>query len=595
MSDPLEALYARPLPAGRHGALYNAFSYPTKISAESVAVFIACHTRPGDRVLDVFGGSGTTGIAALLCERPTATMLRIADDAGLKPVWGKRDATVYELSEIGSLLGRVMTHAPEPSAFRSAAQRLIERAEAIAGDGYASPGPDGESGQVRHIIWSDLVTCPNCRHVTTYADVRVRYSPLRFDDTHTCSECGVHSETAAWQRVNEVVKDPWTGASIERRARVPWRVYGKGKGGNWVRPATSADAAAEADSVKRPLPKGAPISELRWGDLYRSGYHRGISHLHHLYTARNFYALATLWSLIDDEPEGIRDALRLFVLSYNASHSTLMTRVVLKKNSTDFVLTGAQSGVLYVSGLPVEKNVFAGLRRKIGVFANAFDLLFGTEGSVDVVTGSSTRLSLPDESVDYVFTDPPFGGYIPYSEINQINELWLGRPTQTADEAIVSPAQGKGLADYERLLAEVFAETARVMKPVAEATLVFHSAHASVWQALSASLAKAGLSVTSASVLDKTQASFKQVNGHVAVSGDPLLRVQKRGDALTESVTATMETLAEDASHVADVPASKRQRERVYSRLVGEALVLGVPVTLDARDFYLQQRVGGGK
>ncbi len=68
------------------------------------------------------------------------------------------------------------------------------------------------------------------------------------------------------------------------------------------------------------------------------------------------------------EDEDLQSALRLWVLSYNASHSTLMTRVVLKKNSKDFVLTGAQSGVLYVSGLPVEKNIFAGLRRKISVF-----------------------------------------------------------------------------------------------------------------------------------------------------------------------------------------------------------------------------------
>ena len=137
------------------------------------------------------------------------------------------------------------------------------------------------------------------------------------------------------------------------------------------------------------------------------------------------------------------------MLSYNAAHSTLMTRVVLKKNSTDFVVTGAQSGVMYVSGLPVEKNVFVGVRRKIATFAAAFELLHGLSGEATIVTGSSADLHLPDESVDYVFTDPPFGGYIPYSEINQVNELWLGQTTQTEDEAIISPAQGKGVGEYQ--------------------------------------------------------------------------------------------------------------------------------------------------
>jgi hypothetical protein len=54
--------------------------------------------------------------------------------------------------------------------------------------------------------------------------------------------------------------------------------------------------------------------------------------------------------------EDVRDALKLLILSYNATHSTLMTRIVVKRGQPDFVLTGAQSGVLYVSGLPVEKT-----------------------------------------------------------------------------------------------------------------------------------------------------------------------------------------------------------------------------------------------
>ena len=70
-----DALYSSPVESRRSGALYNAFSYPTKIDPEAIAVFVAAHTSPGDTVLDVFAGSGTTGIAVRLCERPTARML----------------------------------------------------------------------------------------------------------------------------------------------------------------------------------------------------------------------------------------------------------------------------------------------------------------------------------------------------------------------------------------------------------------------------------------------------------------------------------------------------------------------------------------
>ena len=172
--------------------------------------------------------------------------------------------------------------------------------------------------------------------------------------------------------------------------------------------------------------------ELRWGDLFRAGYHRGITHLHHFYTPRNFLALATLWDLVKDFDADLQDALRLLVLSFNASHSTLMTRVVVKTGQRDLVLTGAQSGVLYVSGLPVEKNVFDGVHRKISTLSSAFALVVGSGSSVSVTNGSSTSMTLDSRSIQYVFTDPPFGAYIPYAEINQLNEGWLGAATDRA-------------------------------------------------------------------------------------------------------------------------------------------------------------------
>jgi len=590
--DAPDALYDRPLAAGRHGPLYNAFSYPTKIAAESIALFIACHTQPGARVLDVFGGSGSTGMAALLCERPTPRMLQMASDAGLTPEWGRRDAVVYELSEIGSLLARVMTHSPRPAEFAAAAKRVLASAKSLALDAYTTVDPSGEVGDIRHIIWSDVVRCPQCAATTTYAAARVRYEPLRFADLHRCAECSHSGHPDSWVRETETALDPLTGQTVSRRARVPWRVYGTSKGGNWSRPGTSSDSCS--DGSANALPSSAPIAELSWGDLYRSGYHQGITHLHQLYTPRNFQVLAILMQVIESEPEHLHDALRLFVLSYNASHSTLMTRVVLKQNSKDFVLTGAQSGVLYVSGLPVEKNIFRGLQRKLGVFVRSFEMLHGTSGAVDVVTGSSTKLDLPDASVDYVFTDPPFGAYIPYSEINQINELWLGCRTAKEDEAIVSPSQGKGVNEYQSLLTQVFSEMSRVMRPRAEATVVFHSAHASIWQALAAALAGAGLEVAAASILDKTQASFKQVNGHVAVSGDPLLRVRKIGPATTAESATTIEALASSISaDSADEPDDTRRNRRLYAKVVGQALVTGVPVTVDARSFYERTTSGG--
>lgn len=577
-------LYEQPLPSGRHGPLYNAFSYPTKISAESVALFIACHTQPGDRVLDVFGGSCSTAVAARLCARPTPRMLGLAEQAGVSPTWGPRDAVVYEISVIGSLLGEVMSSPPDPCDFAAAARRVLSAGRERAPDLYATTDAAGQPGEIRHIVWSDVVACPDCRRLTTYADVRVRWNPLCFADTNKC-ECGYQGHPDDWVRRTAAREDPWTGVTAEKRERVPWRVYGRAGSRRWSRPATADDAITEREVASRPLPDSAPIAPLVWGDLHRSGYHQGMTQLHDLYTARNFWAMALLWDLAGEEPEHLRDALRVWLLSYNQSHSTLMTRVVLKRDSKDFVLTGAQSGVLYVSGLPVEKNVFNGLERKIGVFERAFEMVSGTGGVVTVVNGSSTELDLPNGSVDYVFTDPPFGGYIPYSEINQINELWLGQTTEKVSEAIVSRAQGKDVADYEALLSAIFAETSRVMKPDANATVVFHSAHVDVWRALTRSLDLAGLGVKAANVLDKTQGSFKQVSQHVSVSGDPLILLRKNvgEDSWAERAMPDVADLI--IADQAIVSASRRDGQHAFSRFVAASLVRGEPITLGAREF----------
>ncbi len=122
-----------------------------------------------------------------------------------------------------------------------------------------------------------------------------------------------------------------------------------------------------------------------------------------------------------------------------------------KKGQDDLVVTSAQPGVLYVSGLPVEKNIFTGVQRKIGTMARAFSITHGRGDGVEIRNASCLNLDIPTGSVDYVFTDPPFGGNIPYSEVNFLNEAWLGQTTDSADEAIVSPHQDKSVEDYKEL------------------------------------------------------------------------------------------------------------------------------------------------
>lgn len=586
ISKSVVNVYSKPLPSTRSGALYNAFSYVTKISPEAIAVFIATHTKPGDRVLDVFGGSGTTGLAALLCDKPSEVMIQMALELGVEPEWGPRHAVVHELSTLGAFVAKVLSCPIDPQRFEAAAKQLLAKAEKKLGWAYEALDPHGEMGFIRYSIWSDVLVCPSCKTEVSYWDAAVRWDPIRLVDSFTCPACEKASAVNACERASETVTDPLLGVPIERKKRVLAQIYGKSKTGNWNRKPSQLDEQVYARATDTLLPPSAPNETVFWGDLYRAGYHKGITHFHHFYTSRNFLAIATLWELTNEFSEDLRDSLRLLILSYNGSHSTLMTRVVVKEGGSEFVLTGAQTGVLYISGLPVEKNVFEGIKRKVGSLSRAFETVKDSRSTVQVINASSTNVQLPDASVDYVFTDPPFGDFIPYAEINQINEVWLGQMTDRREEVIMSNAQGKGVDDYGRMMGQVFKEVSRVMKPDALATVVFHSAKATVWKALTEAYDSAGLSVRATSVLDKIQASFKQVVSTVSVKGDPLLLLSKGATSLGVAGLTAEDIATQIIEQAKDAVESERGSQRLYSRFISRCLEVGEDVHLGAREFY---------
>jgi 16S rRNA G966 N2-methylase RsmD len=585
LSDDVASLYDQALPSARTGPLYNAFSYPTKISPEAIALFIATHTKPDGTVLDVFAGSGTTGLAVKLCDSPTPSMVSEAARLGINPEWGPRNAVLYDVGVLASFISEVMCNPPDPERFEAEATELLSRAEKELGWLYATIDPDGLPATVRHIVWSDVLGCPLCGQEVTYWDAAVSYDPLRLADFFVCDGCKREQAVSDCERLTESYFDRGVGRNSLRKRRVPVQVYGRTGSRTWQRPVERTDLATIEKIDRAPYPENAPRVEIEWGDLYRSGYHEGISHLHHFYTPRNFLAISTLWRLIDDCDADMRDALRLLVLSFNASHSTLMTRVVLKKNQKDFVLTGAQSGVLYISGLPVEKNVFVGVARKIKTFKSSFEMVHESRSQVEVVNSSSTLLDLRDESVDYVFTDPPFGDFIPYAELSQINEAWLGNSTNREQEAIISGAQGKDVSSYGEMMKQVFAEVARVLRNDGVATVVFHSAKASVWRALTDAYGHAGFRVRTTSVLGKTQASFKQVISPASVKDDPLILLD-RDERETEpsSIDEVFDAVVTNASksEIRD----ERGQQRMFSRFITRCLLNEITVTMDASEFY---------
>jgi len=601
----LDSFYGKAIRSTRSGAIFNAHSYPTKINVAAAMPFIVAHTRPGDVVFDGFAGSGVSGLASALCERPDGDARRSVEDVLGSVAWGSRNCVLYDLSELACFISNSLLNPPDPIAFTEAANDVLRILESDWGWVYRAQDDASSPGAIRYTLWTDHPICPNCGVVSTYWDLAVSLSPPRMASAVRCLDCSHEFDVASAERLTEEYWDDLLGQTCRRRVRAPVFVYGRTDKSFWKRPISEADLELIERTDDTPVPPRAPIEPMlgkggsHWGELYRAGYHFGITHVHHFYTRRNLIALASAWEATEAYPEEIQNALRFWISSYNASHSTLMTRVVCKKGAKDLVVTSAQPGALYIGSLPVEKNVFAGLCTKLRPVAAAFHKMHARSRTVTVHCASSLKVDMEDESVDYIFTDPPFGNNIQYSEVSFISEAWLRKTTNRLEEAIVSPHQGKSVHDYERLLVGAFAEAFRILKRGHYMTVVFHSTRPAVWDALRKAWESAGFQMVRSSILDKTQASFKQTTTSGAVRGDPVILLQKPCDSErhegaddttveTEQALGPWEVIADRLGELDDsrTAAGERTRQRLYSCVVRYYLEQGLPVPLKASSFF---------
>jgi len=213
----------------------------------------------------------------------------------------------------------------------------------------------------------------------------------------------------------------------------------------------------------------------------------------------------------------VRAALA-FAFTNTAWHATRMRR---------FNARGGQrplTGTLYVPQLSAEANPLPVLEHKIDTLARFYRELGEApevaRSNVQVRVGCATNLGeLPDNSIDYVFTDPPFGSNIFYADLNLIWESWLGQITDPTTEAVInrSKRNGKSLQDYQRLLKEAFGEMYRVLKPGRWASVVFHSSSGEVWRAVQSAAEESGFSLVYAGGIDKTKRSMR---GYIALRND---------------------------------------------------------------------------
>ena len=484
--------FAAPVKASKATPIYNAHSYHTKVPPQGIVPYILHYTDPGDLILDPFCGSGMTGVAALMCAHPPAEALHLAP--GAQP--GPRYAILNDLSPAATHIAYNYCTPVDVEAFK----REFERIKAAVKEEFdwlytTTCDRCGGPATIHYTIWSDVFECARCGEELVLWEVAVDHERKKMRQKFTCPVCGKEQtkREARWLQSIPVVTNYECPRCKPRRAE---------------HPTTKAEKQRIAEIEATEIPYWYPTTpfDKSW-EMWR-GVHRDqdITDVSKFYTRRNLWAMARLWH----EAEQMQDTRIASAIKFAL---TSVNNYVNKKQSYGGG-GGGLSGTLYIPSFVMEKHVGLVVARKIKRLLKVYAT--PPRGQCIAITGSASQLdSVSVSTVDYIFTDPPFGSNIFYADCNLIWESWLGQFTDQSQEAVVhvKHKDKNTLPDYARLIAESFAEMYRVLKPGRWASVVFHNSDDRIWQVILDAAEEAGFELVEINSFDKQQLSFKGIRG----------------------------------------------------------------------------------
>lgn len=546
--------FAADVSEGKNDPIYNAHSYHTKVPHKAIMRYILHYTEPGDIVFDGFCGTGMTGVAAQLCGdreavislgyqvKPDGTILREESDEDGKPVWrafsrlGARHAVLNDLSPAATFIAYNYNTPVDVAAFEKEARRILAEVEQECGWMYATRHPDGKTGKINYTVWSDVFVCPDCAGEVVFWNAAVDKAKGAVLDEFPCPHCQALLTKRRMERAWTTRFDSALKETVRQAKQVPVLInYSVGTKRHEKTP--DAEDLALIDKIEgMEIPYWFPKDRLMEGQETRRNDPIGITHVHHFYTKRNLWVIAATLAKLPN-------------LNY------VMTLLPVIWTNTKLYRYRWAGGFAGAGGGPLAGTLFIpSLIKDISLLKSLFDYfkkgvkkkqLFEKMNSQMIMTRSSSVMQqIPDASVNYIFTDPPFGANLNYSELNFLWESWLKVWTNNKPEAIVNEVQRKDLNDYRALMLACFREAFRVLKPGRWMTVEFSNTKASVWNSIQSALAEAGFIVANVAALDKQQGSFKAVTTPTAVKQDLVISAYKPNGGFEERFAVEAESEA---------------------------------------------------
>lgn len=607
--DPSEEYHREPFAVdvrvGKRDPLYKAHSYHTKVPHLAIVPSILHYTRPGDIVLDGFCGSGMTGVAAQWCGSPLSTYrMKLESEwhtRGRKPPeWGERRVILGDLSPAATFIAANYNLPFDIDNFSIASQRVLDAMNDEIGWMYETRHEkENQLGSIIYTVWSEVFACPNCSNEVVFFRAAVKDN--RILSRFPCPSCDVMlSKKTNLERMYVTEVDTADDSIWKHIKFIPVQICYSYSGDVYHKMPSQSDLKLLDRISEINFPEHMPISLIPIDQMYHGSRlgPKGFWKIHQLFTPRARHVLSSLWRKADSENDPrIRNAV-LFLVEQSIGGLSILNRhhVVGRANVNQWL-----NGVYYIPSVHEETSIRRNIVQKRLRMIQAFSNSYQSESDALVTTGDCACMEIPSNSVDYIFTDPPFGENIFYSDLNLLVESWHRVFTDARPEAIVDKMKRKDASDYQNLMFRCFLEYHRVLKFGRWMTVVFSNSSNAVWRAIQEAMGLAGFVVADVRTLDKQQGSFRQVTSS-AVKQDLVISAYKPTESLEENFKLGLAAVEDVwnfvSEHLGNVPIfanltddqadviAERTSQMLHDRMIAFFVQRRVAVPVSAPDFF---------
>lgn len=583
--------YAADVSEGKNNPIYNAHSYHTKVPYPAIMRYILHYTQPGDIVFDGFAGTGMTGVAASMCENPESDMKFKIERELQNLKWGKRNAICGDLSPLASFISKNYNSEFINDEFLDNCNNILHRFNDEYGWMYLTKHDSDKIGTINYIVYSDVFECSSCENEILFFDPS-SCSSQATDRQLKCKKCGTQNTKNQLNRVFETIYDSIINKTIRQAKQIPVLInYSFGKQSFEKLPDKfDFDLIERINSEE--LKYFIPIVELPDGYNLRQGkISHGLTFYHHFHTKRALLAISALYEYANKESNPWLS--KFFVEQTVLGMSKIARYVPSHFSQVNQYLTGT----LYVASQIVDVHPNYILKGKISRLPKAMSSIKNSQVNY---TGTALATGIKKDTIDYIFTDPPFGANIMYSDLNYFWESWLRVRTNTITEAIENSMQNKKLLDYHILMMLCFQEYYKALKPGKWMTVEFSNTSAAVWNGIQTALTKSGFIVANISALDKMQLSFKAIVSPTAVKQDLIISCYKPSSEFDQkfnqhkqSDVGIWDFVTEHLEHLpihlvsgnSTTAIIERSPQILFDRLIAFYVQRGLPVPIDAGKF----------